>query len=66
MSTKVSGKKFYNNYITHELELSDSIIPFRELLGYIGVEDIYSGKEVIPFREKHIDFQEIMLSEFIA
>ncbi|MBY9009659.1 MAG: hypothetical protein KGD74_07335 [Candidatus Lokiarchaeota archaeon] len=65
MSTKVSGKKIYNNYLMFELELSDTIISFRELLGYIGVKDIYSGKEVIPFREKHIDFQKIMLSEFI-
>jgi len=49
-----------------ELELSDTIVSFKELLGYIGAEYIYTGKEEIPFREKDIEFQKIMLSEFIA
>ncbi len=64
MSSKVSGKKFHKNYLALELELSDIIISFKELLGYIGAEDIYSGKEEIPFREKVIEFQKIMVSEF--
>jgi len=64
MSSKVSGKKFHNSYLTLELELSDIIISFKELLGYIGAEDIYSGKEEIPFRERNIEFQRILLSEF--
>lgn len=64
MSSKVSGKKFHKNYLALELELYDIIISFKELLGYIGAEDIYSGKEEIPFREKVIEFQKIMVSEF--
>ena len=65
MSSKASNKKFHNNYFMFELELSDTIVSFKELLGYIGAEDIYSGKEDIPFREKVVEFQKIMLSEFI-
>ena len=64
MSSKVSGKKFHKNNFTLELELSDIIISFKELLGYSGAEDIYSGKEETPFREKVIEFQKIMVSEF--
>ncbi len=64
MSSKVSGRKFHKNYLMLELELSDTIVSFKELLGYIGAEDIYSGKEEIPFREKVIEFQKIMVSEF--
>ncbi|MHA1473327.1 MAG: hypothetical protein ACTSQW_09550 [Promethearchaeota archaeon] len=66
MSIKISDKKFYNNYFLLEFELSDIVISFRELLGYIGVKDIYSGEEEIPFQEKSIEFQKIMLSEFIT
>ncbi|MHA1234417.1 MAG: hypothetical protein ACTSQL_04940 [Promethearchaeota archaeon] len=64
MSSKVSGKKFHNNYFTLELELSEIVTSFKELLGYIGTEDIYSGKEEIPFRKRNIEFQRILLSEF--
>ena len=64
MSSRVSGKKFHKSYLMLELELSDIIILFKELLGYIGAEDIYSGKEEIPFKEKLIEFQKIMRSEF--
>lgn len=64
MSSKVSGRKFHKNYFMLELELSDTIVSFKELFGYNGAEDIYSGKEEIPFREKLIEFQKIMLSEF--
>jgi len=48
-----------------ELEFSESIVSFKKLLSYIGKEDIYSGNEETLFREKHIEFQQIMLSEFI-
>lgn len=64
MSSKVSGRKFHKNNLMFELEISDTIVSFKELLGYIGAEDIYTGKEEIPFREKLIEFQKIMLSEF--
>ena len=64
MSSKVSGGKFHKNYLMLELEISDTIVSFKELFGYIGAEDIYSGKEEIPFRKKLIEFQKIMLSEF--
>ena len=66
MSSKASGRKFHNNFFMIELELSETIVYFKKLLGYIGAEDIYSGKEEIPFREKHSEFQQIMLSEFIS
>ncbi len=65
MSLKISGNKFHNHDFTIRLELSDSILSFKELFGYTGIKDIYSGKEEIPFREKHIEFQKILLSEFI-
>ena len=64
MSSKVSGGKFHKNYLMLELEIFDTIVSFKELFGYIGAEDIYSGKEEIPFRKKLIEFQKIMLSEF--
>jgi len=66
MSSKASGRKFHNNFFMLELELSETIVSFKKLLGYIGAEDIYSGKEEIPFREKFIEFQKIMLSEFTS
>jgi hypothetical protein len=65
MSSKTSGKKIHNNYIMLELELSEVVVSFKELLSNIEAVDIYSGKEEIPFQEKHIEFQQIMLSEFI-
>ncbi|MHA1319085.1 MAG: hypothetical protein ACTSQ1_04640 [Promethearchaeota archaeon] len=64
MSSKVSDKKFHKSYLMLELDLSDTIISFKELFGYIGAEYIYSGKEEIPFKEKLIEFQKIMLSKF--
>jgi hypothetical protein len=65
MISKEYDKKIHNNYFMLELELSDTIVSFKELLGYIGPKDIYSGKEEIPFREKQIEFQKMMLNEFI-
>ena len=65
MSSKTSSKKFHNNFFMLEVELSNTIVSFKELLSYLGAEDIYSGKEEIPFKEKHNEFQKIMLSEFI-
>lgn len=66
MSSKAPDKKFDNNYFMLELELSDTIVSFKELLGCIKAEDIYSGKENIPFLQKQIEFQKIMLNEFIS
>ena len=65
MSIKVSGKELYNNYFLLEFELSNVVISFKELLCSIGAKDIYSGKEEMPFRERDIEFQKIMLTEFI-
>ena len=64
MSSKISGRKFHKHNLMLELEISDTIVSFKELLGYIGAEDIYSGKEEIPFRKRNIEFQKILLSEF--
>lgn len=66
MSSKTFGRKIHDNYIMRELELSEAIVSFKELLSYIGAEDIYSGKEEIPFREKQVEFQQIMVSEFMS
>lgn len=66
MSSKAPDRKLNKNYFMLELELSDAIISFKELLGCIGVEDIYTGKENIPFQQKQIEFQKIMLNEFIS
>ena len=65
MSSKSSGREFHNNYFMVELELSDTIVSFKELFGYLGKKDIYSGKEDLPFREKHVEFQKLMVNEFI-
>ena len=65
MSSKSSGRKFHNNYFMVELELSDTIVSFKELFAYLGKKDIYSGKEDLPFREKHVEFQKLMVNEFI-
>ena len=64
MITKLPRKDIYNNYFMLEFKLSDVVIPFRELLGYIGTKDIYSGNESIPFQEKDKEFQSLLLSEF--
>ena len=66
MSSKIPRSKIHNNYFLLEFELSEAIVSFKELLSYIETEDIYSGKEKTPFREKHSEFQQIMLSEFIS
>jgi len=65
MSSKTSSSKIHNNYNMLELKLSKAIVSFKELLSYIEIEDIYSGKEETPFKEKHFEFRQIMLSEFI-
>jgi hypothetical protein len=65
MISKSPGRKFNNNHFMVELELTDTIVSFKELFGYLGKEDIYSGKENLPFREKHVEFQKIMLNEFM-
>ena len=65
MSSKTSDGKIHNNYLMLELELSKAIVSFKELLSYIEAEDVYSGNEETPFREKNIEFQKIMVSEFI-
>ena len=64
MSSKTSDGKIHNNYLMLELELSKAIVSFKELLSYIEAEDAYSGNEETPFREKNIEFQKIMVSEF--
>ena len=65
MSSKTSDGKIHNNYLMLELELSKAIVSFKELLSYIEAEDVYSGNEETPFREKNIEFQKILISEFI-
>ena len=65
MSSKSSGRKFHNSDFMFELKLSNTIVSFKELFGYLGKKDIYSGKEDLPFQEKHVEFQKIMVNEFI-
>ena len=66
MSSDTSKNRLQDYSFLFELNLSDFIIPFKEIFNHIKTIDIYSGNENIPFREKDEEFQRLLLSEFKA
>ena len=70
LSLKVEYKKIVS--IEQEIEegevfqdISQLIIPFSVAFNINHVPDIYTGDELIPFREKNLIFKEILINEFI-
>ncbi len=70
MSLKVDFKKIVN--IDHDIEevdvfqgISQLIIPFSVVFNINHSPEIYTGEELIPFREKNIKFRKILIDEFI-
>jgi hypothetical protein len=53
--------------IVHEdlSDISNLIIPFSVIFKTETPTYIYSGEENIPFEEKHPEFKQILLSEFL-
>jgi hypothetical protein len=47
------------------LDISQLIIPFSIAFNSNHAPDIYTGEEIIPFREKNLNFKEILINEFI-
>jgi hypothetical protein len=70
LSLKVEYKKIVD--VEQEIEeidvfhdISQLIIPFSVLFNNNHAPDIYTGEELIPFGEKNLKFQEILINEFI-
>lgn len=71
MSSK-SVRKEKNNHIIIDIEdernfeqiISEAILPFSEVIRKIKSPDIYTGKEKIPFNERHPNFKSLMRIEF--
>jgi len=47
------------------LDISNLAIPFSIMFKKNSKPDIYSGEEIIPFKDKISEFQQILINEFI-
>jgi len=47
------------------LDISNLAIPFSVIFKRKISPDIYSGEEIIPFKEKISEFQQILINEFL-
>lgn len=47
-------------------DISNLIIPFSVAFKKFTPPDIYDGKEMIPFKEKDLEFKEILIHEFLS
>ncbi|KKN01365.1 hypothetical protein LCGC14_1128420 [marine sediment metagenome] len=70
MSIGILNKKFQDN--NQDLEVSEnshnisiSVIPFSFMFKKIVPPDIYTGEEIIAFRDKDSEFKQILKYEFI-
>ena len=70
LSLKVEYKKIVD--VEQEIEevdvfqdISQLIIPFSVAFNVNHAPDIYTGEEIIPFSEKNLKFQEILINEFL-
>ena len=65
----IDSKNQINDYDTDVFEesfnVASLIIPFSILFKKEFPPDIHSGKEKIPFKEKDLEFQQILISEFL-
>ncbi|MFX1278268.1 MAG: hypothetical protein ACFFA3_02555 [Promethearchaeota archaeon] len=71
MSLKITEKKIQDlepetEIIENFPDISKLIIPFSVAFRSFGPSDIYTGEELIPFKEKEIEFKEILIHEFLA
>jgi len=53
------------NVFEESLDVSNLIIPFSIIFKKVTPPDIYTGKEMIPFKERILEFQQILMSEFL-
>ena len=62
------NKRYPNSHdgiiIQQDLELERIIIPFSTFIPRRSTEDIYTGKEKIPFQERHPIYKAILKLEF--
>ena len=70
MSLKVEYKKVVK--VVQEVEeadlvpdISQLIIPFSVAFNINHAPDIYTGEEIIPFRERDSQFKELLINEFL-
>ena len=53
---------FENNF--ERIDISQLVIPFFKIFKSHKPKDIYSGNEVIPFKERELEFKMILRQEF--
>ena len=73
MSIKIIDKKIkiINNDEDSEIiekfpDISNLIIPFSVAFKKFTPPDIYNGEEIIPFKEKDLEFKQILIHEFLS
>jgi hypothetical protein len=71
MSSKSVNKKIVESDEEDELEeifpdISKIIIPFSVVFKISHKPDIYTGTELIPFKDKNSIFKEILICEFLT
>ncbi len=71
----MSSGKIYNKYqevlgksndmqLKSQFNISKAVIPFSKIIGSSKPIDIYSGNEIIPFKERDPDYKMIFRQEF--
>ncbi len=71
----MSSGKIYNKYqevlgksndmrLKSQFNISKAIIPFSKIIGSSKPIDIYSGNEIIPFKERDPEYKMILRQEF--
>lgn len=54
----------HENILEREIDISQLVIPFSKVFKSYKTRDIYSGNEVIPFKERELEFKIILRQEF--
>ena len=71
----MSSGKIYNKYqevlgksndirSESQINISKAIIPFSKIIGSSKPIDVYSGNEIIPFKERDPEYKMILRQEF--
>ncbi|MFX1376975.1 MAG: hypothetical protein ACFFA0_14310 [Promethearchaeota archaeon] len=50
----------------NDIDYSEIVIPFSQILKTYRPIDVYSGKEKIPFKERDVEYRTILRQEFIG
>ncbi len=61
---KVSHEISYEHVREKEIDYSKIVIPFSKIFKSYKPNDIYSGNEKIPFKERKNEFRMILRQEF--